>query len=319
MTAVQPETRPATLEDVPGWFFPVDRHLFAWLLERQQKLAIAGDLIEMGAYLGRSAIVIGEYVREGETFTVCDLFDSDAGDDENSGEMQMSYRSTLTRNAFDANYLAFHDALPTVVQAPTSVLGDGRIGPESCRFVHIDASHLYEHVIGDIRVARDSLAPDGVVVLDDYRTEHTPGVAAAAWEAVATLDLKPIVLSGTKMYATWGDLDEVQEDLFQACRSWEHQRLSVEQVRGRRLLRLRGLKELAPPPFRHSRYYGEVQAAQLRARADARTEQKRLAAEHAAARRTPAARAKRMARELLPPVATRAGARLLQARRSRKG
>jgi hypothetical protein len=41
-----------------------------------------------------------------------------------------------------------------------------------------------------------------VVVLDDYRSMHTPGVAAAAWAAVIEGRLFPVCLSEVKLYAT---------------------------------------------------------------------------------------------------------------------
>ena len=81
--AVEPDPdlpRPATLEDVPGWFPVADHRLFCWLLEHQQEQEISGDVLEVGVYLGRSAIVLGRHLRAGETFTVCDLFESEAPD-----------------------------------------------------------------------------------------------------------------------------------------------------------------------------------------------------------------------------------------------
>lgn len=39
-------------------------------------------------------------------------------------------------------------------------------------------------------------------MLDDYRTMHTPGVAAAAWAAVIEDRLFPVCLSEVKLYAT---------------------------------------------------------------------------------------------------------------------
>ncbi|WP_254897793.1 class I SAM-dependent methyltransferase [Kitasatospora sp. NA04385] len=223
---------PATPDDVPGWFFRADREAFAHLLSRQTAAGTTGDLLELGAYLGRSAILLGDHLQPGETFTVCDLFDLDAPDDENSAEMSMSYRETLTRRAFETNYRAFHAELPTIVQAPTSVLADGRIAADSCRFVHVDASHLYEHVAGDILVARDALAKNGVVALDDYRAPHTPGVAAAVWEAVFTLGLRPVLLTPEKFYGTWGDPDAVRADLL--ARDWRGEgfRLDEEHIAG---------------------------------------------------------------------------------------
>ena len=135
----------------------------------------------MGCYLAKSTIVMGRHQRDGETFTVCDLFDSDQEEltAQNEREMRGSY-ATLTRRAFEANYLSFHDELPRILQAPTSVVPD-EVTDDSCRFVHVDASHMYEHVHPDIAAARDTLKKDGIVVLDDFRSEHTPGVACATW------------------------------------------------------------------------------------------------------------------------------------------
>ncbi|MFB9372189.1 class I SAM-dependent methyltransferase, partial [Kitasatospora albolonga] len=66
---------PTRLEDVPGWFWHADQQLFGWLLERQTASGLKGDLLELGSYLGRSAILMGRYLQSGERFTVCDLFD----------------------------------------------------------------------------------------------------------------------------------------------------------------------------------------------------------------------------------------------------
>lgn len=114
------------------------------------------------------------------------------------------YHPLATREVFEKNYLSFHDELPRVLEAPTSVLAE-EVAADSCRFVHIDASHLYHHVTEDIGTARNVLLPQGVVVLDDFRAPHTPGVALATWEAVVRRDLNPICVSEGKLYGTWGD------------------------------------------------------------------------------------------------------------------
>lgn len=279
---------PATPDEVPGWFFKADQEVFGWLLARQTAAGITGDLLELGAYLGRSAILLGDHLQPGETFTVCDLFDSDAPDEENAAEMTMSYRKTLSRQAFETNYLAFHQQLPTIVQAPTSALADGRIPADSCRFVHIDASHLYEHVAGDIQVAREALAKDGLVVLDDYRAPHTPGVAAAAWEAVFDLGLRLVCLTPEKLYGTWGDEEHAKRELL--ARDWtgEGFRMDEELIAGQRCYRIA---------------WDDVPAAPA------------PAPPHVPPQRSAA---RRIALDLLPPVATRAVRRQLRAARARR-
>ncbi|WP_406196116.1 class I SAM-dependent methyltransferase [Kitasatospora sp. NBC_01560] len=314
---------PAVLDDVPGWFWDHDRHLFEWFLARQEKAAVTGDLLEMGAYLGRSAIVIGSHLQPAETFTVCDLFDSDAPDDENAAEMSQSYRKSLTRSAFESNYLSFHMSLPEIVQAPTSSLAGGRIPAGAFRFIHIDASHLYEHVVGDLQVARVALQSQGVVVLDDYRSAHTPGVAAATWEAVFNHGLRPIVLTECKFYGTWGDPGPAQRDLLDRVGLAEGCHVSSETVNGQQLLRITGSSD-GIASFRRSRHHDRLAAAASRREAERTAEDARREADaaaedlagrraRAAERRRPANVAKRVAGDLLPPVVTSA------IRRARRG
>ncbi|WP_338063979.1 hypothetical protein [Streptomyces noursei] len=57
---------------------------------------------------------------------------------------------------------------------------------------------------GDILAVRELLSDRGVVD-GDYRAEHCPGVAAATWQAVTNHGLRPICVTGTKFYGTWGD------------------------------------------------------------------------------------------------------------------
>ncbi|MEE1756770.1 class I SAM-dependent methyltransferase [Streptomyces sp. SP18CS02] len=292
----------SSYSDVKGWFGPVDQLLFDWFLTGQRDAGIRGDLLELGAYLGKSAIFTGYYRAEGESFTVCDLFDSPAPDASNGAEMERSY-ATLTRRAFETNYLSFHDTLPTVVQAPTSLI-TGHVRPGSCRFVHVDASHLYEHVHGDVESARLLLAADGIVAFDDYRAEHCPGVAAAVWGAVASGGLRPVCLTGTKLYGTWGDPAPLQEALLRRLESRTDVWHGVEDVAGAPLIRLkpRGTRRPWTP---RSRYPAAPAADPLPAPAAAPADASGAAGSAPAARRrAPALR--RLARDLLPPILTRA-------------
>lgn len=292
--------KPQSFYDVKGWFFNGDVVLFDWFLSRQQRLEQRGDLLEMGAYMGKSAIMMRSYLRDDETFTVCDLFDSDAPDEHNQSEMHGSY-STLTRRAFEANYLSFHDELPRILQAPTTVVPD-EIEDGSCRFIHIDASHLYEHVWPDIAAAREALSEDGIVVLDDYRSEHTPGVSCATWQAVTEGDLKPICVSGQKFYGTWGDPKPVQDELYKQLKERGDCWLQMQEVAGHQLLLAVGKKAKRPalPVSRHAK---SAQAKVARQNTPATSTG---AAPRAAVQEPTSARMRKLAKDLLPPVLTRA-------------
>lgn len=247
--------RPRRLSDVKGWFHPVDQVLFDWILSRQRDRGQRGDLLELGAYLGKSAIFMGAYLRARETFTVCDLFDSPAPDEANSAEMGRSY-ATLTRRAFEANYGSFHDGLPKIVQEPSSGI-TAHVEADSCRFVHIDASHLYEHVHADIAAAQEVLGQDGIVVLDDFRAEHCPGVAAATWGAVASSGLKPLCITATKFYGTWGSYDAIHADLAAFLKERDDMWHGAEEVAGHPMIRISG-KKARSPEHPVSRYADEA-------------------------------------------------------------
>jgi hypothetical protein len=258
-------TYKSDLTTIAGWFLPQDQDLFRWFLREQERLHIMGDLAELGAYMGKSAIVIGQYLRPCETFTIIDLFESPANDDENRVENANTYAG-LTQRVFEANYLRFHERLPIVVKAPSSeILHHATAGAH--RFVHIDASHLYEHVRTDVASARALLHESGVVTFDDIQSHHTPGVAAAVWSAVHNGGLRPIAISQRKLYGTWGNPVPWQQTLL----SWlpsSGLAYEVQQVAGAPLIRVWQLvgarpgvaralaKSLLPPVVRsHVRRY----------------------------------------------------------------
>ncbi|MGW8976522.1 class I SAM-dependent methyltransferase, partial [Streptomyces platensis] len=289
--------RPTRLSEVKGWFFTADQLLFDWFLARQKERAEPGDLLELGAYMGKSAIFLGARQRAGERFTVCDLFDSPAEDASNSQEMKKSY-ATLTRRAFEANYLAFHEELPTIVQGLSSLVSE-HVDEGSVRFAHIDASHLYEHVHGDILTVRELLTGNGVVVMDDYRAEHCPGVAAATWQAVANEGLRPVCLTGTKFYGTWGDPEPLQQALIEWIKARGDIWHEVQYVNDAPLVRLsaKGAKEPAHPVSRHRSTGARAPQRPAAARAP----------EASAARPGPRrGTLRRVALDVLPPVITRA-------------
>jgi hypothetical protein len=226
--------------DIKGWFFWADRMMFDLLLDAQEE---PGALVELGAYLGRSAVIIGDHVRSGERFVVVDLFGSDAEldasaeDAANRAENRYSY-ATLTRAEFERNYLALHVELPEVVQAPSSAIVN-HVPAGSVRFLHIDASHLYPQVAQDIRNARTVLQPNGVVAFDDYSNPNTPGVAGAVWEAVATQGLIPFAVTQHKLYGTWGEPAKHLDTVRAFVAGEDRIGCSEQQVLGHSVLRLK--------------------------------------------------------------------------------
>jgi SAM-dependent methyltransferase len=231
------------LLEVVGAFWPPDTDLFRVLLGATAQ-HLGGDLAELGVLYGRSSILVGSSLQPGEVFTVVDLFEAPAADGANLAENASSYEG-LTRAAFEGNYRRVHGDLPVVVQGfSETVTGHARHG--SHRFVHVDASHLHQHVVADIRAARTLLKPDGVLVLDDIREEHTPGVAAAAWQAVVTDGLRPFAISPHKLYCTFGDGAEWRDAVaaWAGRAGWETE---TQVVNDQPLLRVSAPRRVPPP------------------------------------------------------------------------
>jgi len=223
------------IEEVAGWFSPLDQLLFTWFL-RGQCEEPPGDLVELGVYLGKSAILVGGHLRPGDRFVVCDLFEAPADEDENRRECEGTYPG-LKRSAFEDNYLMFHERLPVIVQGQTSTILD-HVGSGACRFAHVDASHLYEYVARDVDSVRAMLRPTGVAVFDDFRAEHAPGTAAAVWEAVFGKGLRPICFTRNKLYGTWGDAAPMYNALIGWLTGQTGIRWDQHQISDHRLLRL---------------------------------------------------------------------------------
>jgi hypothetical protein len=225
------------VKDIEGWFYREDAILFEAIHAIQADHLLTGDLLEIGAYHGKSAAFLGFLRRPTERFVVCDLFGVPAVSPDNQAEQDDWYPG-LGRQIFERRYRQIHEELPDILACHSRRLKQRARLSRTFRFIHIDGSHLYRIVRQDIRMATELLKAGGVVAVDDYRSAHTPGVAAAMWEAVLEERLMPICTTPQKMFATTGgrkiawfkkllDWSEGQSEL----------KVAVEAIPFRRILR----------------------------------------------------------------------------------
>lgn len=201
--------------DIPGWFMPIDQAAFAWTLQFQNRTDAPGDLLELGTYRGKAAVLMGQHLKPGEVLTVCDLFDDVATHEAVDPTEQRFFRRDVPGRAeFERNYLAFHPALPKIVQGLTTDITQ-HLNPGSVRFCHIDAGHTYQAVRDDLASARALVRTGGIIAFDDWRKAITPGVSAAMWEAILNEGLRPVLSTEFKFYATWGDPAPLQAEIVQ--------------------------------------------------------------------------------------------------------
>ena len=167
------------MRDVPGWLDVIDVIVMQLVDELQAEVGLTGDLLEIGAYQGRSAILLQYFCRGGERLSVCDVFESPAFNDENEHEREFFYRD-LTRQSFERHFRRIHADLPIIFQCKSHELAS-RLAGQAFRIIHIDGGHVHEVVRHDVQLAKHLLIEGGAVVIDDYRTDHTPGKFYGSW------------------------------------------------------------------------------------------------------------------------------------------
>ena len=86
-------------ELVLGWFDDVDAAVFRAIDDVQGASGVKGDLLEIGTYLGKSAILLGYLLRPQERLVVCDLFtNEDLDPDARRGRRVLRRRSAVLRS-----------------------------------------------------------------------------------------------------------------------------------------------------------------------------------------------------------------------------
>lgn len=178
-------------KQVRGWLYAADAHLLA---AAGHVAGDDGDLLEVGAFLGASAIELGYLRRPGEQVVVIDPFEDLPAD-------RWAPNAGLSVDAFLRNWRRFHPSDPRVVVGRSQdVLPT--LPPHSARLVHVDGAHHYDVVRGDVAQALRIATPSAVLVFDDVGPWQWPGVAAAVWEAVTDGRLVPLAVTTAKLYAT---------------------------------------------------------------------------------------------------------------------
>lgn len=183
---------------IPGWFTLQDLECFVVLLTYQSSAHIKGNLLEIGTFMGKSASVLGKFVHEEERLFVCDLFNG-VTSARNSIENLNSYKE-LTRGLFEKNFFKLNGYLPQILDC-SSIELESKLPNNIFRFIHIDGSHLYEFVRNDLNYALRNLTSNGgIIVIDDFRAQHTIGVSRCVWESILSGKLTPLVISAAKIY-----------------------------------------------------------------------------------------------------------------------
>lgn len=159
------------IDAIPGWF-----GLHAYLLWRcllDYQAPIKGDLFEIGVWRGRSAAMLASYCKPGEKLYLCDIKLDEAA----------------VRSAFASIGAAPGEII--ALSGPSSELPaklDLRAMHQSVRWMHLDGEHTGTAVYRELELANQIVAPEGLVVVDDF---FSPRYPANTTEAVRYLEKNP--------------------------------------------------------------------------------------------------------------------------------
>lgn len=187
---------------IPGWLRRSDGLVFAQLALAQRDARVTGDVLEIGAYHGRSAILFGYLLAPFERLVVCDPFERQPPPtDARAG---VRHYERVTRAAFEAAYTRHHASPPVVLDAPSTELSARGLVRPPFRLVHVDGSHEPAVVTHDVALARTLLVDGGVAALEDDHSVHVPRVPPALLDAFARGSLAPLAITPGKTYAVAG-------------------------------------------------------------------------------------------------------------------
>jgi hypothetical protein len=207
------------MTEVPGAFDFPNLGVFEVLNDLQVEKNIEGDMLEIGCYLGRSSIVLGYLLEDGEELHVCEPFPKPDPDDPDFLAHTIDWYEPYTQELFEQHYLTFHTQLPHIY-ANASLELPGKLSPGTFRFVHMDGSHNAKALASDIALTRSLLVDGGIVAFSQFRSLHTLEVSQAVFGELAGSSLQPLCATPNHLYASWnpeplGDLEDLPSRLDQ--------------------------------------------------------------------------------------------------------
>lgn len=111
--------------------------------------------------------------------------------------------SVVRDNALESLRLDRVDDRFTLVPTPQLALEESAsFGAAHWDLAHVDGLHTEAAVIQDLNFVYRNLSDSGVVVVDDYRHLHFPGIASALYRFLAESDMAIFLVTEAKAYLT---------------------------------------------------------------------------------------------------------------------
>lgn len=147
---------------LPGWFFPRSIAIWDCLLSYQRELSIAGNVLEIGVWRGRSALLAAMHAQAGEQCLFVD-------------PALHAKTEELLQHATPARCEFVGDVSAALHRSPR-MTSEAR----TYRWIHIDGEHSGTAVYDDLTIGLQLLHERGVLVIDDFFNPVWPQITSAA-------------------------------------------------------------------------------------------------------------------------------------------
>lgn len=188
---------------VQGWLSSHSLSFLYYLSQFQIERNIQGNITEIGVFQGRFFVALCLMMRNGEKAAAIDVFEDQHLNIDQSGVGDYDvFVSNLTKILGDCSDIAIikSDSMKVTSGELLERIG-GRI-----RLFSVDGCHTAEHTESDLHLAAQTVAPGGIVILDDFENTAWPGVRQGAGGFLGKgATLRPFALAYNKLYFTTAD------------------------------------------------------------------------------------------------------------------
>lgn len=162
--------------DVPGMSSRFAAAICCGLLRIQGELGVKGHVAEIGTFKGRFFIPLAMALADGERGLGIDTFDWPSQD------VLTQFEGNCDRHGIGPGQRITWKADSRTLTADTII---GKLGGGRVRLFHIDGDHARAALARDLELATGTIAPGGVIVLDDMLHPGYPTLMLAVHEYLA--------------------------------------------------------------------------------------------------------------------------------------
>lgn len=207
------------LPDIEGMLLPGSAYISAVLAQIQARNGYGGNIIEIGVYHGKHLAGLATSLRPNEKAIAVDIFeDQDLNKDMATyadGGFDSALRN-LTQDAFTKNMSAYCPSGDVLIFKRSSLeirANDLMPDGQKARFFSVDGGHTREVLLNDLRLAEDTLAPHGIVSIDDIMSEEWPGVITGTVQYFdGDTNLRPVAFIANKLLCAFAPFTDFYRD-----------------------------------------------------------------------------------------------------------